>query len=142
MKKLNVLNIAGLIIIFALHTTKASANHSDIELISHTLKSYFDGTSIGQPHLLDNAFSPDATLKSVENGVIKTIPFKTYKSWFPAGEKYDRQGTINAISVTGNVATAEAEILMGGRRYIDYFLLLKTKDGWRISDKIYTLVNN
>lgn len=111
----------------------------DVAQIEQTLQYYYDGTSKGTPELLELAFDDNATLKSINEGKVSIRQIAAYKSHFKPGKPNGRKARTLSISLNNNAATAKAEIKMGGRIYIDYFLLLKTDKGWRITDKIYTI---
>lgn len=107
---------------------------ADIRLV---LQKYLDGTSQGKPELVQEAFLPTLEIQYVwSDGVFRQLKGTDYIARIKKGEAVARIGTIHSIDVSGNAATAKVEIVWGERIYTDFMLLLKTNDGWHISNKI------
>ncbi|KZN31827.1 nuclear transport factor 2 family protein, partial [Pseudoalteromonas luteoviolacea] len=71
--------------------------------------------------------------------LLSEIRGKNYISNIEVGREYSRVGKIITIDVTGNSAMAKATITNKNKVYTDYLLLLKLDQGWRISNKIFTV---
>lgn len=129
---------AAILFLFApLHT--ASAN--DYEEVQTVIQKYFDGTEKGMLDRLAEAFLESAEIQYIEeDGSLGRLPFPEYLSRFTEGREIERYGRLVSMDVTGSAATAKVEIYMAsrGRVYTDYILLLKTNEGWRISNKVAT----
>lgn len=112
---------------------------SEKHQIETVLIDYIEGTSNGEPARLEKAFHPDLNLYSVDKHEnLKIWKGTDYIKVFKEGEKKDRTGRILSIDYENNAAIAKVEIKAYGRTYIDYFMLLKLKDGWKIIHKSYT----
>ncbi len=112
---------------------------NDQEAIRRVLSDYIQGTAKGEPALLNNAFHEDLNLYSVNpDGTLKTWNGKDYISIFRQGQQRNRQGEILSIDFENNAATAKVEIKTPSKTYIDYFLLLKVNEKWKIIHKSYT----
>lgn len=114
------------------------ADSGDFAGVRAAVQKYFDGTSIGKPELIAEAFLPSLELQSVRKGKLQRRKAPDYIAGFEPGVEYDRQSRLISMDVSADAAMAKAEIVMAGRRYIDYLLLLKIDGEWRISNKIYT----
>lgn len=117
----------------------AFANSQDVLEIAQVVQKYFDGTALGKPDLIREAFLPSLNLQTIRDGKLHSRTAEQYIEVFKPGQPHDRKATLLSVDVTGIAATAKAEITMGPRVYVDYFLLLKTPEGWKISNKIYAL---
>lgn len=112
---------------------------SEEVLIKEVLMNYIEGTANGEPARITKAFHPDLNLYSVDkNEGLKTWKGIDYIKSFKEGEKSNRTGRILSIDYDNNAAIAKVEIKAYGRIYIDYFMLLKLKEGWKIIHKSYT----
>ncbi|TQF67652.1 nuclear transport factor 2 family protein [Pseudoalteromonas luteoviolacea] len=120
-----------------MHTVEAN---DDIKQIKQVIQWYFDGTAQGNPELVEKAFLPTLELQFVSSeGKFKRWLGKNYISNIEVGREYSRVGKIITIDVTGNSAMAKATITNKNKVYTDYLLLLKLDQGWRISNKIFTV---
>lgn len=116
-----------------------SAIADDFDDVRNVVQDYFKATEQGRPGLLRQTFLPTLEVQYVANdGVLGRITSEDYIGNIQPGRKANRKGHLIAIDITGNAATAKAEIETNSRIYTDYFLLLKLEDGWRISNKIAT----
>lgn len=112
-------------------------DHAQVRAV---VQDYIDGTSFNRPELLESSFDPEISMYFTRNDA----------NWMPAREEYigffrgkevgsptGRQGSIRLIEVAGDVATAKAEILIPAKKwlFIDYFLLKKIDNRWRIVSK-------
>lgn len=53
------------------------------------------------------------------------------------GEKLNRTCRISNIQVYGTAASARLELMYSTHTYIDFMNLLKTREGWKIVNKIF-----
>ena len=112
---------------------------SEIQQISETLMLYIDGTQNGKPEKLKKAFHPDFNLYTVtKEDSLRIRSGAKYISNVKEGKKSNRIGRIISIDYENDAAIAKVEILVPGRIYTDYFLLLKYEGSWKIVHKSYT----
>ena len=113
---------------------------SEIEGITKTLTNYMVGSTQGQPKLLKQAFHPKLNLYYVKGDSLGiwsgTDYIKSTKEGKPTGETTK----IISIDFENNAACAKVEVYDPERKnaYVDYFLLLKINDEWKIINKSYT----
>ena len=55
----------------------------------------------------------------------------------PAADETSRRRTIDAIDIAGTAASAKITLVHCAVTFIDYFLLLKTQQGWKIANKAF-----
>ena len=55
----------------------------------------------------------------------------------PAPDEDQRSRTVDAVQVTGTVASAAMTLRHGDKVFTDVFLLVREPEGWRIANKVY-----
>ena len=107
------------------------------------LQKYLDGTALGKPELVTEAFLPSLEVQYLgENDQLMRRAGPDYISRIEVGKEVPRVGRIVSIDATEKSAMAKIEIEWNGRLYTDYLLLLKVEGDWRISNKIATWVES
>jgi len=136
----SIISIVTFTLTFVLTNASAYGQTNEQE-IRQTLTNYIQGTSYNRPKQIEKAFhsETDLLLEKKSNPLWR-VPVKQYISWFESGEigKFTgRIGEIISIDISGNVATAKAEIIFPAKklRYTDYFLLKKLDNNWQIISK-------
>ncbi len=117
-----------------------SNEKNGIEEIKETLSNYIEGTANGEPKKLKNAFHKDFNLYYIKNGNLSVLSGKQYISNFKEGKKNNRIGNILSLDYENNAGLAKIQVIMpdSNRIAIDYLLLLKIKDKWKIIHKSFT----
>ena len=94
-----------------------------------------------------SGFDPIFKIHGVgEDGKLSTYPIdewiagiekrKTAPDFDPKDQKWEHR--LSLIDVTGSAAMAKVELFRNSRHvFTDYLSLLKLKDGWKITDKVY-----
>lgn len=113
--------------------------------VEKTLQNYINGSSYNKLTLLESTFAENATLYLTGKDGFKLYSPKEYAAFFKgreAGSFNGRVGEIVSIEVYEDVAMAKATITIAKvkSKYIDLFLLKKTKAGWKIISKTATKV--
>ncbi len=116
------------------------AQMTDHDEIREVVQDYIEGTSFTKPELLESSFDEHISMYFSKRGENWMPTRETYIGFFrdkEVGTPTGRQGNIRLIEVAGDVATAKAEILIPAKQFlfIDYFLLKKIDDRWRIVSK-------
>ena len=86
------------------------------------------------------AFLPTAHIESMREGQFTSWPLAVYCERFkgqPAADEARRVRTIDWIEVTGSAACARVTLHHGPTTFTDYFVLLRTADGWKIANKAF-----
>lgn len=132
--------LACMLFAYAPHSfAQNSANqHSAVKA---ALNNYLNGSSYSRPDQIKSAFYADSDmfLHHPEKPIYRMTP-ETYAALFEKRERdkfNGRYGKILDIDISGDIATAKAEILIpkGHARYIDIFILKKLNSGWKILSK-------
>jgi putative intracellular protease/amidase len=122
--------------------SELAINHqASVTAIQHVLKDYIEGTSYNNKQQIAKAFNPAADLLLEKEGQAFTkVSVADYLNWYKSenqGKFNGRIGEILQIEVSGDLATAKAEIIVPGqqRRFIDVFLLKNIDSHWQIISK-------
>jgi hypothetical protein len=135
MKFRKILTIATLLCVFS-HIAGAGTEFSDIRAV---VQKYLDGTSLGKPELVREAFLPSLEIQYLGEGdTLLRLSAGDYIDRIESGKAVPRDGRIVSIDATEKSAIVKAEISWNNRLYTDYMLLLKVEGQWRISNKIAT----
>lgn len=121
--------------------TRAMASGTEQAAVARVVGLYLNGSSFNVQADLLKAFHPSARLylDGPDNSVKEMSP-QEYAQLFPAEKQSQFNGRIGrliSIDVSGQLATAKAEILLPkqGRRYVDVLLLRKMEGEWKIISK-------
>ncbi len=129
-----------LVIILCMILAQSVHAQTEDTSIRETLTKYINGSTGGQPKLLEEAFHKDLNLYYVKDDKVRIWSGKAYISDTKEGQPTGEQGKILSIDYTNDAAVAKVEIWdpKGGTPYIDYFMLLKTEGKWTIIHKMFT----
>lgn len=130
-------------ILFFVLIIQFSTAQTACERVEQTLNNYIEGSSYNKTEMLSSAFADNATLYLTTKDGFKRYTAEEYVSWFKnktSGEFNGRIGEILSIEVEGDIATAKVEILIPARnwRFVDFFLLKKIDNEWKIISKTAT----
>lgn len=86
------------------------------------------------------AFLPTARLESVREGPLTSWDVDFYCQRFknqPAADEAQRRRYIESLDIVGTAAMAKVILEHGAVTFTDYFVLLKTEQGWKIANKAF-----
>ncbi len=128
-----LINVPNLI-----HAQNSSSD--DMVEITKTLMNYIEGSTNGQPNLLEKAFHEDLNLYYVKKGKLKIWKGKSYIKDTKEGEPTGESGKIISIDFENTIAVAKVQISHpeSSSPYIDYFMLMKLEGNWKIIHKMFT----
>lgn len=104
------------------------------------IEHYFLGHARDDAAHMRQAFLPTAHIESMRDGVFTSWPLDVYCERFkgvPAADEATRRRTVDWIDVAGLSACARITLVHGAVTFTDYFVLLKTADGWKIANKAF-----
>ena len=124
----------------ATSSTKPLTDNPEEQAVRVPLEHYMQGHATNNPEFMRKAFMPTAHIESVREGPLTSWDVDTYCKRFngtPADDEATRRRTIDAIDIGGTAASAKITLVHGNITFIDYFVLLKTEDGWKIANKAF-----
>ena len=104
------------------------------------LEHYMQGHATDDAAHMRQAFMASAHIESVREGPLTSWTMEEYCLRFkgtPAADETTRRRTIDAIDIGGTAASARITLVHGAVTFTDYFLLLKTAQGWKIANKAF-----
>ncbi|WP_400078125.1 nuclear transport factor 2 family protein [Winogradskyella sp. R77965] len=123
-------------------TAQKEENLTENEQITQTINYYIEGTAYNYPEKLKMAFMPNANMFLDHNE--KPLFVMTIEEYAEHVAKHSNTGdfngrTTNILSIDrfGEIATAKLEVIVPSMemRFIDFLLLKKLEDGWKIISK-------
>lgn len=104
------------------------------------IEQYFLGHARDDAAHMRQAFLPSAHIESMREGAFTSWTLDVYCERFkgtPAADEAQRQRSIDWIEVAGHAACARVTLRHGATTFTDYFVLLKTGQGWKIANKAF-----
>lgn len=104
------------------------------------IEQYFLGHARDDASHMRQAFLPTAHIESMRDGVFTSWTLDVYCQRFknqPAADESLRKRSIDWIEVKGSAACAQVTLEHGATTFTDYFVLLKTPEGWKIANKAF-----
>ncbi len=126
---------------FVLFTKGKAQTFDDKELISETIKLYFDGMLERDKGKLEKAFIPEARLIGFRGENFTLTSFETWAEATSQGEVRNSsvyKNEIISIRVQGNAASVETELFWPGIYYYDFLTLMKIDGIWKIVHKSWS----
>ena len=101
----------------------------DYEEVVAVLNRYVEGGNVSSA-IMKAAFHPDAT--------VNAGPAQNLFDAVDKAGKTDSQARVDVLDIAGNVACARV-VMEGwhGLNFVDFHVLMKTDDGWKIVSKVY-----
>ena len=132
--------LSQLLFIAFLSMSTNSLGQTEIEKITATLTDYIEGSTLGQPNRLKVAFHDDLNLYYIKEGQLAIWSGKEYILDTKEGRPTGETGKIISIDYENDIAIAKVRIAhpKEDSPFIDYFMLAKIKDEWKILHKMFT----
>ncbi len=127
------------VFLFATSATSQTIVSAEKAAAEATINLYFDGWATGDTAKVGKAMHNTCHLKFYREGKFTDMDRATYLSRFkqpPHERDKDLITRIALMDITGNIASAKAEIITAKDIFTDYFNLIKTDEGWFIVDKV------
>lgn len=132
-----------LLLIFTFIALKASAQSnqqlSERAQIEEIIQLYFDGWATGDTNKLGKAMHASCHLKNYRDGKFIEFTREQYLALYKPRPRPSNLSTrIVSVDITNNMGSAKVELNTSGALFTDYFNLMKTNQGWVITDKVST----
>ncbi|MBV2163300.1 MAG: nuclear transport factor 2 family protein [Comamonas sp.] len=115
-------------------------NHPEEAAVRESLELYLRGHAEDDAAHMRAAFLPGARLESMRDGVLTSWELDFYCQRFknqPAADEAQRRRRIDSLDIVGTAAMAKITLEHGFATFTDYFVLLKTEQGWKIANKTF-----
>ncbi len=118
---------------------------TDYDAIVKTLQYYIDGSRAGNSELMRPCFHPDATLVGYNGDNLMFTPVQVLFDWIDQnGPAPDIEPNFASIEILETIAVVRLEVKQwsgknagSGVHMSDLFNLVKTEEGWKISQKLF-----
>ena len=113
----------------------------EYDAIAKTVQQYIDGGRTGNTEEMKKAFHSEATIFGYIGSDLFAGPIQGLFDWNDQnGAATELQGRIASIDLVEDVATVRLELdNWSGRRFTDFFTLLKVEGEWKIMNKVFHL---
>ena len=104
------------------------------------IEQYFLGHARDDAAHMRQAFLPTAHIESIKEGAFTSWPLDFYCERFKGqavADEASRKRRIDWVEVTGTAACARVTLVHGATTFVDFFVLLKTAEGWKIANKAF-----
>ena len=104
------------------------------------LEAYLRGHATGDAAYIRQAFLPTAHVEGIRDGKLLSWTADEYIAGFkgsPPADEGQRKRWIDSIDISGNAAMARVTLDYPAGTFTDYFVLLKTEQGWKIANKAF-----
>ncbi|MFA9218947.1 MAG: nuclear transport factor 2 family protein [Sphingomonadaceae bacterium] len=121
-------------------STSVAPDDAEAAAVLLPIEQYFLGHARDDAQPMRQAFLPTAHIESMRDGVFTSWPLDVYCERFkgtPAADEASRQRRVDWVDVDGNSACARVTLVHGAVTFTDYFVLLKTAEGWKIANKAF-----
>ncbi|MEO8411242.1 MAG: nuclear transport factor 2 family protein [Propionivibrio sp.] len=116
------------------------SKHPEEAAVRVPLERYMQGHASDDAAHMREAFLPTAHIESMRDGTFTSWTLDEYCQCFkgsPAADEATRRRSIDFIDIGGTAACGKITLVHGANTFIDYFVLLKTADGWKIANKAF-----
>jgi len=120
-----------------------SEDMGDYEAIARTVQHYIDGARAGSGATMKKAFHKEAWIMGYARDGLFAAPIQQlFDRAEKTGPAPETQAHIASIDIANSVATVRLELdKWAGRRFTDFFTLLKIDGQWTIMNKVFHLHN-
>ncbi|MFM7026048.1 MAG: nuclear transport factor 2 family protein [Limnohabitans sp.] len=125
---------------FFKQASRANERSTEEMQAAHPIEQYFLGHARDDASYMRQAFLPTAHIESMREGLFTSWTLDVYCQRFknqPAADESLRKRNIDWIEVKGSAACARVTLEHGATTFTDYFVLLKTPEGWKIANKAF-----
>jgi len=143
--KIFSLTTAILFLLLSMTTQAESATGKEYKAIVETAYNYFNGAANGDQELLTKAFDMDfghvkmiVIDKNTGKETIRSVTLKDFSQYFKKATKDKWQAKILSVDIVDNkMAMVKLDFDTPKTHYIDYLVMYKRDNNWRIVNKTF-----
>lgn len=146
MKKVKSMMAATVAILLTTLTVRAeSVVNNEYQAVVNTAYNYFNGVAMGDQSLLNASFDMDfgdvkmlTVDKKTKKETIRIVPFKEFAGYFSKETEDSWQAKIISIDIVDDkMAMVKMDFTTTKTHYIDYLVMYKRDNKWRIINKTF-----
>ena len=131
--------------LFSVHTHAESVSSKEYQAVIDTAYNYFNGAASGDQALLSKAFDMEfghvkmITLdKETGQETIRSVPLKEFSGYFKTATKDKWAANILSVDIVDEkMAMVKLDFDTPKTHYIDYLVMYKRENNWRIINKTF-----
>ncbi|GAA4321643.1 nuclear transport factor 2 family protein [Flaviaesturariibacter amylovorans] len=117
---------------------RAQTDQKELAEVAKVVSYYLDGGTLADSLQFSKAFYPQGQMLFMRNDTTRIVALKDFMAGARNdGKRTDRKTRIDAIHIYGNAAQAKLTVEYPTFYFHDMMSLLKTKEGWKIVNKIF-----
>jgi len=147
MNKIKLLSVTVAVVTFFLSTLShaESVTGKEYQAVIETAYTYFNGAANGDQKLLSKAFDLEfghvkmiSVNKDTEKETIRTVPLKEFAGYFKKATKDTWEANILSVDIVDDkMAMVKLDFDTPKTHYIDYLVMYKRENEWRIINKTF-----
>ena len=147
MNKIKLLSMVVAVFTFSLSTTSHSepVTGKEYQAVVETAYNYFNGAANGDQELLSKAFDLEfghvkmiTVNKETGKETIKTVPLKVFSGYFKKATKDTWVANILSVDIVDDkMAMVKLDFDTPKTHYVDYLVMYKRENEWRIINKTF-----
>jgi hypothetical protein len=122
----------------------------EYQAVVATAYNYFNGAATGDQKLLSSAFDMEfghvkmiSVSKETGKETIRTVPLKEFSGYFKKATKDTWSANILSVDIVDDkMAMVKLDFNTPKTHYIDYLVMYKRENGWRIINKTFIAKKN
>lgn len=122
-----------------------AVTNSEYQAVVQTAYNYFNGAAEGDQTLLSQAFDQEfgdvkmiSIDKSTGKEIIRTVPMKEFSGYFTKATQDTWQAKVLSVDIVDEkMAMVKMSFETPKTHYIDYLVMYKRQDEWRIINKTF-----
>lgn len=122
-----------------------SVTGKEYQAVVETAYNYFNGAANGDQNLLSKAFDQEfghvkmiIVSKDTNEEIIRTVPLKEFSSYFKEATKDKWEANILSVDIVDDqMAMVKLDFHTPKTHYIDYLVMYKRQNEWRIINKTF-----
>jgi len=142
--------IAILLFISPLTVKAESVTNNEYQAVVNTAYNYFNGAAMGDQALLNASFDIDfgdvkilSVDKETKKETVRTVPLKEFAGFFKKATKDTWQANVISVDIVDNkMAMVKMDFTTAKTHYIDYLVMYKRDNKWRIINKTFIAKRN
>ncbi|WP_286262064.1 nuclear transport factor 2 family protein [Thalassotalea atypica] len=147
MNKITLLSVAvaAFTFLFTATSSAGSVTGKEYQAVIDTAYNYFNGAANGDQKLLLEAFDLEfghvkmiSVNKETGKETIRTVPLKEFAGYFKKATKDTWSANILSVDIVDDkMAMVKLDFDTPKTHYIDYLVMYKRENGWRIINKTF-----
>lgn len=147
--KIFLMAVALFVYLVSAQSYGKSVTGNEYQAVVETAYNYFNGAANGDQKLLSKSFDVEfgdvkmiSVNKDTGKETIRTVPLKEFAGYFKKATKDTWEANVLSVDIVDDkMAMVKLDFHTPKTHYIDYLVMYKRENGWRIINKTFTAKN-